>query len=45
MIFKRNIGYPRGVDLNNREYKNKEMITQCRIEEKDFVTGYGLELI
>ena len=45
IIFKRNIGYPKAIDLSNKKYKNKDMIIQSQIEEKDFVTGYGLELI
>ena len=38
------IGYPKAIDLSNKKYKNKDMIIQSQIEEKDFVTGYGLEL-
>ena len=45
MIFKRNIGYPKSIGIKKNEYKNKNMVILSQIEEKDFVTGYGLELI
>ncbi|EFM39303.1 hypothetical protein HMPREF0379_0932 [[Eubacterium] yurii subsp. margaretiae ATCC 43715] len=45
MVFKRNIGYPKSIGIKKNEYKNKDMIILSQIEDKDFVTGYGLELI